>query len=205
MVHDKRYESPQSPDFIVSNHVAPDAADFIYVVIAGDGIPRKHAGYFLEHVRNKVSTIPSFLHILSEYVKFVAKIASERARTAKYRSLDRVLAPTFISLCRICEHLEFDISDQSADFKQLGLPENIDIALQNVIMPESIETAAEELQQQAGVFKKSSASVKPRRGLGLLTRKIDHSVTVPSHGSNSSVGTWSSQQVIHFEISSEMT
>jgi hypothetical protein len=42
------------------------------------------------------------------------------------------------------------------------MQENVDIALQNCVKLESIEKAAEELQQQAGVFKRNASELKKK-------------------------------------------
>jgi len=45
---------------------------------------------------------------------------------------------------------------------KLVMQENVDIALQNCVKLESIERAAEELQQQAGVFKRNANELKKK-------------------------------------------
>lgn len=42
------------------------------------------------------------------------------------------------------------------------MQDNVDLALQNCVKLESIEKAAEELQQQAGVFKRNATELKKR-------------------------------------------
>ena len=45
---------------------------------------------------------------------------------------------------------------------KLVMQENVDLALQNCVKLESIEKAAEELQQQAGVFKRNANELKKK-------------------------------------------
>jgi hypothetical protein len=45
---------------------------------------------------------------------------------------------------------------------KLVMQENVDIALQNCVKLETIEKAAEELQQQAGVFKRNANELKKK-------------------------------------------
>jgi hypothetical protein len=46
------------------------------------------------------------------------------------------------------------------DSVKLVMQENVDLALQNCVKLENIERAAEELQQQAGVFKRNANELK---------------------------------------------
>lgn len=49
---------------------------------------------------------------------------------------------------------------KKVDSVKLVMQENVDLALQNCVKLESIEKAAEELQQQAGVFKRNANELK---------------------------------------------
>ena len=51
---------------------------------------------------------------------------------------------------------------KKVDSVKLVMQENVDIALQNCVKLESIERAAEELQQQAGVFKRNANELKKK-------------------------------------------
>ena len=51
---------------------------------------------------------------------------------------------------------------KKVDSVKLVMQENVDIALQNCVKLESIEKAAEELQQQAGVFKRNANELKKK-------------------------------------------
>ena len=51
---------------------------------------------------------------------------------------------------------------RKVDTVKLVMQENVDLALQNCVKLESIEKQAEELQQQAGVFKRSAHDLKKK-------------------------------------------
>lgn len=51
---------------------------------------------------------------------------------------------------------------KKVDAVKLVMQDNVDMALQNCVKLESIEKQAEELQQQAGVFKRSAHDLKKK-------------------------------------------
>jgi hypothetical protein len=51
---------------------------------------------------------------------------------------------------------------KKVDSVKLVMQENVDLALQNCVKLENIEKAAEELQQQAGVFKRNANELKKK-------------------------------------------
>jgi hypothetical protein len=55
---------------------------------------------------------------------------------------------------------------------KLTMQDNVDLALQNCVKLESIEKAAEDLQQQAGVFKKNANELKKRMWWKNLKMKL---------------------------------
>jgi hypothetical protein len=96
----------------------------------------------------------------------------------------------FVKLCRKFESYDYgnEGSYGGTDVQCVKLvpPGDAGTALHNAIKLESIEKAAEELQQQAGVFKRNARPMRMQRGLGLLTQKIDHSTATTAASSSSS-------------------
>ena len=96
---------------------------------------------------------------------FIAK-AGDKAATAKDRSLDRSCSSLLLKICQKYDNLaEVDklaAVAKKVDSVKLVMQENVDIALQNCVKLESIEKAAEELQQQAGVFKRNANELKKK-------------------------------------------
>jgi hypothetical protein len=94
---------------------------------------------------------------------FVAK-AGDKAATARDRALDKLCAPMLQKLCAKYDNLaEVDklaSVTRKVESVKLVMQENIDVALQNCVKLESIEKQAEELQQQAGVFKRNANELK---------------------------------------------
>lgn len=90
----------------------------------------------------------------------------DKATTAKERSLDKNCSQTFKSICAKYDNVQ-EVDKLSAvtkkvDAVKLVMQDNIDLALQNCVKLESIEKAAEELQQQAGVFKRNANELKKK-------------------------------------------
>lgn len=84
--------------------------------------------------------------------------------TAKDRSLDKPCAGLLLKICQKYDNLaEVDklaAVAKKVDSVKLIMQENVDLALQNCVKLETIEKAAEELQQQAGVFKRNANELK---------------------------------------------
>jgi hypothetical protein len=95
--------------------------------------------------------------------QFVAKVG-DKAVTAKDRALDKQCSALMLRICQKYDNLaEVDKLASVArkvDTVKLVMQENVDAALQNCVKLESIEKAAEELQQQAGVFKRNANELK---------------------------------------------
>jgi cyclopropane fatty-acyl-phospholipid synthase-like methyltransferase len=95
----------------------------------------------------------------------VAK-AGDKARTAKDRSLDKACGSLLQKICQKYDNLNEIDKLASVSLKvesvKLVMQDNVDLALQNCVKLESIEKAAEELQQQAGVFKRNAHELKKR-------------------------------------------
>lgn len=90
----------------------------------------------------------------------------DKATTAKERSLEKTCLPMFRTICEKYDNLsqvdKLAAVSKKVDAVKLVMQENIDIALQNCVKLESIEKAAEELQQQAGVFKRNANELKKK-------------------------------------------
>jgi len=129
-------------------HIIQDDIGLIYLAIVQANYPTRVAHALLEDLR----------------VQFTSKVDGHKATTAKDRVFDRSCTAAFDKLCRKFDNLD-EVDKLSAltkkvDTVKLTMQENIEVALQNCVKLESIEAQAEELQQQAGVFKKSAAELK---------------------------------------------
>lgn len=95
--------------------------------------------------------------------QFSAKVG-DKAVTAKDRTLDKMCLSLFQVLCKKYNNLaEVDklaAVAQKVENVKLVMQENVDMALQNCVKLENIERQAEELQQQAGVFKRNATDLK---------------------------------------------
>ena len=102
-------------------------------------------------------------HTCTTHQQFIAK-AGDKASTAKDKALDRSCSSLLEKICQKYDNLaEVDklaAVAKKVDTVKLVMQENVDIALQNCVKLESIERAAEELQQQAGVFKRNANELK---------------------------------------------
>lgn len=92
--------------------------------------------------------------------------AGDKARTAKDRSLDKTCGSLLQKICQKYDNLNEIDKLASVSLKvesvKLVMQDNVDMALQNCVKLESIEKQAEELQQQAGVFKRNAHELKKR-------------------------------------------
>lgn len=129
-------------------HLIQDDLSLIYILICQQNYPQRCAHGCLEELK----------------VQFGQKVDPHKATTARDRAFDRTCATVFDKICRKYDNLaEVDklaALAKKVDSVKLTMQENIDVALQNCVKLESIEAQAEELQQQAGVFKKSANELK---------------------------------------------
>ncbi|RYG68433.1 hypothetical protein EON64_05195 [archaeon] len=90
----------------------------------------------------------------------------DKASTAKERSLDKACSSMLQKLCQTYDNLasvdKLAAVSKKVDSVKLVMQENVDIALQNCVKLETIEKAAAELQQQAGVFKRNANELKKK-------------------------------------------
>ena len=96
---------------------------------------------------------------------FVAK-AGDKATTAKDRDLNKTCMTLLQKICVKYDNLE-EVDKLHAVYKKvdtvkLVMQDNVDQALQNCVKLENIEKQAEELQQQAGVFKRNANELKKK-------------------------------------------
>lgn len=98
-------------------------------------------------------------------LQFVAKFG-DQAKTAKDRALNSAAAQLLQKICQKYDNLQevdkLAAVTQKVDSVKLVMQDNVDIALQNCVKLESIERQAEELQQQAGLFKRNANELKKR-------------------------------------------
>lgn len=130
-------------------HLISDDMELIYILICNINYPQRCAHMCLEELQRS----------------FISK-AGDKAATAKDRALDRSCSSLLLKICQKYDNLaEVDklaAVAKKVDSVKLVMQENVDIALQNCVKLESIEKAAEELQQQAGVFKRNANELKKK-------------------------------------------
>lgn len=128
-------------------HMISDDMGLIYMLICQVSYPQRCAHMGLEELQRT----------------FVAKVG-DKAVTARDRSLDKQCSAMLLKICQKYDNLaEVDKLASVArkvDTVKLVMQENVDLALQNCVKLEHIEQAAEELQQQAGVFKRNANELK---------------------------------------------
>jgi hypothetical protein len=132
----------------VAWHLIQDDNSLIYILICQQSYPQRVAITCLEEVQRQ----------------FCSKVDVHKAATAKDGAFSRTCAQLFQKICDKYDNLS-EVDKLSAVSKKvetvkLTMQENVDLALQNCVKLETIEAAAEELQQQAGVFKKSAHDLK---------------------------------------------
>lgn len=90
----------------------------------------------------------------------------DKATTAKERSLDKTCNAMLKQIAQkydnVAEIDKLSAVQKKVDAVKLVMQENVDIALQNCVKLERIEQQAEELQQQAGVFKRNANDLKKK-------------------------------------------
>jgi len=130
-------------------HLISDEQSLIYILIAQTSYPQRAAHACLEELQHQ----------------FITK-CGDKATTAKDQQLDKTCVNLMSLLCKKYNNLsEVDVLanvKNKVDTVKLVMQENVDMALQNCVKLESIEKSAEELQQQAGVFKKNAKELKDK-------------------------------------------
>lgn len=138
--------------FSVNNtqwHIIADDSALIYIMISKFNYPQRVAHAALEELQRS----------------FMAK-AGDKASTAKDKALDKTCGSILLRICEKYDNLaEVDklaSVSRKVDTVKLVMQENVDLALKNCVKLESIERAADDLQQQAGVFKRSAHDLKKK-------------------------------------------
>jgi len=141
-------------------HLISDDAGLIYILICKKNYPQRCAHTCLEELQRT----------------FIAKAGADKAKVAKDRALEKTCGPLLHKICQKYDNLnEIDKLASvtlKVDSVKLVMQDNVDLALQNCVKLESIEKAAEELQQQAGVFKKNAGELKKRMWWKNLKMKL---------------------------------
>ena len=106
---------------------------------------------------------------------FVAK-AGEKSLTAKEKGLDKACRGLFEKICQKYDNVNAldALSGVVAKVEsvKLVMQDNVEMALRNCVTLESIEKKAEELQTQAGVFKKTAKEIKNKMWWKNLKMKL---------------------------------
>ena len=130
-------------------HMIADDLGIVYILICQLKYQQRCAYAALEELQSKFSE------------KF-----REKASTAKARSLDRAANPLLLACCtkydNVAEVDRLAAVTKKVDTVKLVMQENVDMALQNCVKLESLERSAEELQQQAGVFRHNAKELKKK-------------------------------------------
>eukprot|EP01035_Chromulina_nebulosa_P022605 gene22605-29266_t len=124
-------------------HFTSDDLGIIYILIAHGSYPQRTAWMCLQQLQRE----------------FIGKVG-DKATSARDRAFDKTCSALLMKLCQKFDNLA-EVDKLAAVAKKietikLVMPENVDLALQNCVRVESVERAAEELQQAAGVFKRSA-------------------------------------------------
>ncbi|GMI24156.1 hypothetical protein TeGR_g15029, partial [Tetraparma gracilis] len=140
-------------------HLLADQESRIYIVITASNYPARVATQCVDDLSRT----------------FVAK-AGEKSLDCKEKALDKACKSLFEKLCGKYDNLsEVDtLSGVTAKVEsvKLVMQENVELALQNCVTLESIEEKAEQLQQQAGVFKKTAKDIKNKMWWKNLKMKL---------------------------------
>ena len=130
-------------------HLIADQRGLMYILIVQPSYPQRSAHAALEETQKS----------------FVAK-AGDKASTAYDNSLNSTCRTLLQRICAKFDNLaevdRLSAVTQKVDSVKLVMMDNVDMALQNCVKLESIEKAAEELQNQAGVFKRSATDLKKK-------------------------------------------
>lgn len=128
-------------------HLIADDLGIIYVFISNPNYPQRSALSCLEELQRT----------------FSAKVG-EKATTAKQDALTSSCSALLQKVCvkydNLAEVDKLAAVSRKVDAVKLVMQDNINVALQNCVKLESIEQTSEELQQQAGIFKKSANELK---------------------------------------------
>lgn len=140
-------------------HLMADSEGRIYIAITASSYPTRVAAQCVDDLSRT----------------FVAK-AGDKSMTCKEKALDKACKNLFEKLCAKYDNLnEVDVLSgvtAKVESVKLVMQENVELALQNCVTLESIEEKAEQLQQQAGVFKKTAKDIKNKMWWKNLKMKL---------------------------------
>jgi len=130
-------------------HLIADESEIHYILISKLSYPQRCAYMCLQELQRT----------------FGAKVGEE-ARTANDHGLDSTCKSLLQLICQKYDNVA-DVDSlasvtQKIDSVKLQMQENIDLALQNCVKLESIEKTTEDVQQQAGIFKRNALTLKHR-------------------------------------------
>lgn len=140
-------------------HLMADAQGRIYIAITAASYPPRVASQCVDDLSRT----------------FIAK-AGEKSLTCKEKALDKACKSLFEKLCAKYDNLsEVDVLSgvtAKVESVKLVMQDNVELALKNCVTLESIEDKAEQLQQQAGVFKKTAKDIKNKMWWKNLKMKL---------------------------------
>ena len=140
-------------------HLMADSEGRIYIAITKANYPARVAAQCVDELSRT----------------FVAK-AGEKSMTCKEKALDKACKSLFEKLAQKYDNLsEVDVLSSvtaKVESVKLVMQENVELALQNCVQLSSIEEKAEQLQQQAGVFKKTAKDIKNKMWWKNLKMKL---------------------------------
>jgi hypothetical protein len=120
----------------------------IYILISRDTYPQRCAHECLEELQRT----------------FLAKIGESRANSAKSHQLDGACASLMRTILEkydnVAEIDKLAEVTKKVESIKLVMTKNIDEALQNCVKLEAVQKKAEELHEQAGVFKRNATTLK---------------------------------------------
>jgi len=130
-------------------HLIADKVGIIYILICQTKYPQRCAYAALEEMQQKF-----------------ASNFREKATTAKSGALNNVARGVLSACCVKFDNLaavdRLAAVNKKVESVKLQMQENVDMALQNCVKLEALERDAEELQQQAGVFKHNAKELKKK-------------------------------------------
>jgi len=140
-------------------HLMADADGRIFILITQASYPARVAAQCVDELSRT----------------FLVK-AGEKSLTAKEKGLDKACKSLFDKLCQKYDNVnEIDtLSGVTAKVESVKvvMQDNVKLALQNCVTLQSIEKKAEELQTQAGVFKKTAKDIKNKMWWKNLKMKL---------------------------------
>lgn len=143
----------------LGGHVISDDNGVMYLLFSNADYPQRVAHACLE-----------------EFKLAATRKVGEKALTAKEKALNHECQDLMLIICQKYDNLnevdKLSAVQKKVDSVKLVMQDNVDLALKNCVKLESIEKAAEELQQQAGVFKRNANELKNKMWWKNLKMKL---------------------------------